>query len=179
MYFPLVVWSVTVVSMLRSCSLFRMSFPYIHTCIHTCIHTYTSTCRNGTSIYVAHLYTYTHTMKPQCKISWWWIWVKPHQNERLFEARASTATWMSPLYTLCTNSASCFSSVVFAFFQPNIVLHIITSVCALWTDRQPCVWQQFVLLVCEWISVERCCTLCKQRLDCSEITCHHILFLDS
>lgn len=55
------------------------------------------------------------------------------------------------------------STCCFCFFiQPSIVLHIITSVCSLWTGRQ-----QFAPLTCQWISVERCCKLCKQT--CSEM----------
>lgn len=112
-------------------------------------------------------------MKPQYKISWWRISVKPHQTEGLFEARAATATWMSPLYTLATNSASCYSSLaVFALFSPTLCF----------TSLYRCVVcgqadNSFLSLTHQRISVERFCRFCKQTY--SEMTRHHILFLDS
>ena len=89
------------------------------------------------------------------------MWVKPHQTERLFEAGAPAATWMclwaaryKRCFLLLLTACLCFTSSSSSSSSPHTHTH-----------TQRCVWQQSVALTCEWISVERCCKLCKQRWD--------------
>lgn len=74
-------------------------------------------------LFMTPIFTPTHIpVQPQSKISWWWNSLKPHQTQRVFEARVTGATWRPPLYTLMAGSASCFSSLVLFCRAP--LLHV-------------------------------------------------------
>ena len=133
--------------------------------IHTVyIHTYICTCIPAE---VAHLFMspiFTPTHIP------WDHSVKSHVMNVSEATPNWAALWSRSSSRHMNVSLSCslqtlLPAAAHGLFVLHIIIIIIIITTHTHTHTQRCVWQQSVALTCEWISVERCCKLCKQRWD--------------